>query len=200
VDSTFDVMKKLIYLLPIVSIIMIACKEETPPPAPVPDVLPTATETGAFTFGCMINGDEVWLAKYGDTTNTSIPITATYDTVGGAGKFFISAVRQDQTWGQFERMEIHGSSIVQDPLQDDITYLMTVEHDKIYGLYDFEPEDGCSHYYHNQGGPGNLTITYLDTVAQIISGTFDMTLINNSCTSTNFVITDGVFDVKSSYP
>jgi len=193
-------MKKLFYILPVVALLVIACKEEPPPAEPDPDVLPSATENGANTFGCKINGDEVWLAKYGDTSNTNISVEATYDTTGGAGKLFISAVREDLTWGNFERIEIHGSSITQDPLQDDIAYYMTVEHAKIYGFYNFAPEADCGHYYHDMGAPGNLTITYLDTISQVISGTFDMILVNNDCETTNFAITDGVFDLSYTQP
>lgn len=191
-------MKKLFYVLPLIALFIYACKEDPIPTEPEPDALPAATESGANTIGCKINGDEIWLSKYGDTSNTNISLEATYDTAGGI--FFITAVREDLTWGNFERIEIHGSSIMQDPLQDDISYYMTVEHDKVYGFYDFEPEDGCGHYFHDLGAPGNLNITYLDTVAQVISGTFDMVLVNNGCDPANLVITDGVFDVSYEQP
>ncbi len=193
-------MKKLVYLLPALCFIILtySCKEETPDPGPAPDVMPTATTSGANTFGCMVD-DELWVAKYADTTNTNITVNGTFDTAGGL--FFITAVREDLTFGNFERINFYGSSIVQDPLQTPITYIMSVEHDKVYGYQDYQPETGgCGHYYHNMGGPGSITINFLDTVNQIISGNFDMNLVNSGCVPPNLLITEGVFDLKYDAP
>jgi hypothetical protein len=68
-------------LIALFSICMPACKKTKIDPVPVPaiDQLPPITQTGANTFGCLINGN-VWLPKGydGNFPNSRINIDPTY--------------------------------------------------------------------------------------------------------------------------
>lgn len=192
IGSNLMKMKKIFYILPI-ALLFVACKDDEPVETVEPDVMPAATTVGANTFGCNVDG-KLWVAKNADTDSAEVVVDGTYDK--GTGDFYLTAVRQDLSHNNFERIKIYGSGIFQTP-DLPLTYIMTVEHNKVYGYLDFNPAaGGCGHYYHNPSAPGALTITKVDTIAQIVSGSFQMDLINNDCDPSGISITDGVFDLN----
>ena len=66
------------------------CKKKEPGPAPTPEsLLPPATQTGANTFGCLLNG-QLWTPAGADgTSNYSVY----YDPSFGGGSFNITTYR-----------------------------------------------------------------------------------------------------------
>lgn len=83
-------MKYLLLVIPLA--LLLGCKKTSPAPA---DQLPPATQTGANTFGCLLNG-QVWTPQgYNGTSNYSVSYDpnyrkgtlsiSTYRYVGGGG-------------------------------------------------------------------------------------------------------------------
>ncbi|TMU50428.1 hypothetical protein [Flagellimonas algicola] len=147
------------------------------------DALPPATQTGEQTFGCLIDGEPFF-----PESGSNRP-SAFYQFVRGAYTLGISAGRNDGGGENFVSiglgaLDIEGLEVT--------TYLLISE-----GLGNF------SGRYNLGGGivlrarttyenPGTLTIT--NFTDEIISGTFEFTVIDND--GTEIRITDGRFDLK----
>ncbi len=164
------------------------CKSHNSDPSPV-DQLPPATQTGANTFGCLLNG-KVWTPTYGLTGLTS-PFRVTYDPGYLDGALQVKV----------NRYPIPNSSILQ-AMTFGAAYVNKV------GVYKF-PLNGINGFFYgdtsnnslcgNYGDPGTstyqdgtLTITRLDLMKGIISGTFNFTLAQPGCDTLK--ITQGRFD------
>ena len=162
--------------------------------APAPNKLPDATQTGANTFGCMLNGN-LWVAQGsrsgfnpGQRPNPNINYDATYN--GGA-------------------LDVSGSIILDDETQSNM--VITGSNIGSIGTYSLNKAKSGIHFehtnfvnslvYYNDGyegdmfSGGELTITKLDKVNKIISGTFYIT-IEKPKLGKKIVITDGRFDIK----
>ena len=60
-------------------------------------------------------------------------------------------------------------------------------------VYFLDPPD-CSIYYHDTSNVGTMNITNLDHSSRIMSGTFEMDLVNPSCPGDTIRIREGRFD------
>ncbi len=162
--------------------------------APTPTTLPDATQTGANTFGCMLNGN-LWVAQGRSSgfnpaqlPNPYLGYDATYN--GGS-------------------LDVGGGIVLDDKSQSNIVITGnniggtgTYSLDKAKSGIFFKHTDFVnSLVYYNDGYDGNvfsggeLTITKLDKVNKIISGTFYIT-IEKPKLGKKIVITDGRFDIK----
>jgi hypothetical protein len=149
--------------------------------------LSPATTSGANTFECKVDG-KVWKPKGGWNVNA---VSANFEPHKldmlhkGFGNFvvFTSNVDGDNTGIQLQINEITGTGLypITDISKGEITYYAG---NGWYGSYS-----------------GSVTLTRLDTVNKIISGTFsfttDTTYLNNPNTAT-YHITEGRFDFQ--YP
>lgn len=72
------------------------------------------------------------------------------------------------------------------------TYNMSVSSSTFKGYLNFVGSS-CE-YYHNPNNKGSVEITFIDLDDNIISGTFDMTLVNPDCADSTMAITEGRFD------
>ncbi len=146
------------------------------------ETLPPATQTGANTFGCLVNGT-VWLPKgFNGTTN----LIMSYDPTYAGGTFDIATYRilsdQDREYiyifmsklnkaGVYKLNDIHVGSAT-----FDYSTQCNYDHDSLV--------------YRN----GALDLTRFDLSAGIISGTFQFTLFKKGCDSLK--VTQGRFDMK----
>lgn len=162
-------LKRNLFLLAVATFSFLACRHDQR----VTPTLPPATQTGENTFGCLVDG-KVWLPKGGGFVQTMsceyyspsfLTIQANKAQAGEGIGFSLSNVTNT------------GGYTLNDTLS------------------------GQSVRFHNSNMaficdsivPGNLTITKLDTVNKIISGTFFFDAINGS---NRVLIRQGRFDFK----
>jgi hypothetical protein len=144
------------------------------------EVLPAATQTGANTFGCLVNG-KVWLPKGNNGTSNLSP---SYDpNFNGKIIFDISTYR---ILSDNDRQYL-GIGIV--GLDTTRTYLVN---DTI-GFARFS-RDQCNYMNYNSTvyRKGSIIITKLSL--PIVSGTFDFILFKNGCDTLK--ATQGRFNLK----
>ena len=163
-------MRTILLLLSTLFIFVSWDKDNDKPANPVSQ-LPPATQTGANTFGCLINGEPFVVS------NTSQQ-TAIYQGGGvqfGAGGVYI---------------------VVLDPFEIGVNYqFMDLGQGQARVRYfeDPNPQLGC-HYEYNDTYQGTVRFTKIDTVNYIISGTFEFSTVNENCEDVK--ITNGRFDMQ----
>ena len=177
-------MKPLTYLSLLAALLGLSQCHKKNDPDPVGQ-LPPATQTGANTFGCLVNG-QVWTPKgYNGTSNYSVVYDAGYrhGTLSVATYRYVGSGPNDyQIIGFFS-----------DSLKQTGRYPLTIIGHQEASFVDHI--SGCEFlsndiYYRR----GNLIITRLDLSAGIISGTFSFTLYKPGCDSVR--VTNGRFDKK----
>ncbi|HDR52805.1 MAG TPA: hypothetical protein ENN90_14500 [Mariniphaga anaerophila] len=145
--------------------------------------LPPVTQTGAGTFGCLVNG-EIWLPK-SIISFPSIP------------KVSAELVREDEhrIW-KFGASQGNSSSfyfgIYKDSLKNGTINIPINELNDI-GLYFFSKDFEKPSFSWRQELPGELIITKLDTINMILSGTFWFDAVNDI--DEKVEIRDGRFDL-----
>ena len=159
------------------------CKDDV---APL-DQLPPATQTGANTFGCLVNG-QAWTPKgYNGFSNYSV----SYDQnpMGGVldihtYRIYGNATSETQNLVLFiTQISGVGRYSLRNNQQTRASF-----HDVKSSCY-WSSRDNATTYY-----DGKLTITRLDLQAGVISGTFEFTLAKHGCDTIR--ITQGRFDKK----
>ena len=163
------------------------CKKKADP-APA-DQLPPATQTGANTFGCLLNG-QPWTPN----GNNGLPnYRVTYDPGYAGGNISIRAYRYlNSNSNSQQYINIGGNRI------DRVgSYPLVLVGDRTVFFYDDNLPAPCNEYrdlptltYRK----GTLTLTRLDLAAGIVSGTFAFTLYQPGCDSVK--VTQGRFDKK----
>jgi hypothetical protein len=140
--------------------------------------LPPATQTGAGTFGCLVNG-----VPYVDNSGF---FNCFYQFVDGEYRFSISAEFDKAVKGiglGSQQIEI---------LQGNNYQLIEV------GVGNFSADifiDANNNFETSSINPGNIIITKFDVVNNIISATFEFTVTNPS-TGVIYEITEGRFDAQ----
>ncbi len=160
------------------------CKND-PNPADPAGQLPPATQTGANTFGCLVDG-KVW-TPYGNNSYSNY--TVSYDPNYRKGTLNVSAYRYvDKGANDYQTI-----GFFSDSLRRVGSYPLTIlGHQEAVFI---DNVTGCKFqsrdiYYRR----GILTITRLDQQAGIVSGTFWFTLYKPGCDSVR--VTNGRFDKK----
>lgn len=151
----------------------LSCKKEK---------LTKATETGANTFSCKVDG-KVFLPKKSASWFGGEPVFVS--NLPGNG--FV--VKGDQNNGS--RGFSYSISIVMPYLTQTGTYELSTYP---YGMYDVRVSTG-PRYMTNATHTGTVTITRCDLTNRIYSGTFAFTAVDDS-TGKVITITKGRFDVK----
>lgn len=156
------------------------CKKDNQNPSK--EQLPAITQTGANTFGFLLNG-EVWLPK-GGLLDQKLDLS--YDPSYNGGALSIIANRllgeKDKSFLSFG-----GTNVTQAG-----HYEFSSEKKSVY-YYDNKKTD-CEYHYSTTIITGSLTITKLDLINKFISGTFEFKLEKNGCPTIN--ATQGRFDLK----
>ena len=159
------------------------CRPATPAPATPESQLPPATQTGAHTFGCLLNG-QPWTpsSNYGVANYRLI-----YDPAYAGGDLEVRIYRLNQTVNQY--FLINSTQIN----KAGSYYLNGITS----GIYYSTGVKGPCYEYNNSAGAatqGQLIITKLDLAAGIVSGTFAFRLWQPGCDTVK--VTAGRFDYK----
>ncbi len=154
------------------------------------DKLPPATQTGANTFGCLVNGN-AWVPT-GRGVGSGIYPTAGgfYANVDNSLNIFIKAYSENEIFQVFLK---HAIAIGDYPLNKNTAIMPGAIFPESYGSYSINgQEDFITDSLHT----GIVQITYADTVKGIVSGTFEMQLYQKN-TGKVINITKGRFDYKN---
>lgn len=171
-------------LLPALALLLLAqCKKADPDPV---SALPPETQTGAGTFGCLLNGQPWTPLGNNGYSNYSV----SYDSTYRKGTLNVGCYRYIGKGAN----DVQIIGFASDSVQGTGTYPLTVPK-RQEGIFKDLTRNICQFpggdpYYRR----GKLTITRLDKQAGVISGTFAFTLWQPSCDSVR--ITQGRFDRK----
>ncbi|WBO86705.1 DUF6252 family protein [Hymenobacter yonginensis] len=160
------------------------CKDNDPTPE---EQLPPATQTGANTFGCLVNG-QPWTPQGSDGTAN---YTVSYDLFPSGGILNISTYRiSGQGGNDFQTIALWAKEI-----QSPNTF--SIQNSSTAAASFLDRKTNC--YWSSTDATltyrrGTLTITRLDLQAGIVSGTFAFTLYKPGCDSIR--VTNGRFDYK----
>ncbi len=164
------------------------CKDHDPDPSPA-DQLPPATQTGANTFGCLVNG-QPWLPS--GFIGTSSNYRVTYDPSYSGGSLQIRAFRLIDNLPEANYIFLDGSQIdkvgnypIGSTGSAGVSYVTGLRSGPCQS---YKPSNNISGFYMT----GRLTITRLDMSKGIISGTFAFTLAQPGCDTLK--VTQGRFD------
>ena len=151
------------------------------------NVLPPLTHEGKNTFGCKVNG-EVWVAYAPYSISGPIALEGNYDP--STGNFLLEGTLENSSLNRLETIGI-GSHNVFNPG----FYNVPAEgNDYIAGFLDYKENYNCSRYYYRSVLRNEINITFLSLNKRIISGTFEMDLVNPSCPGDTIRIREGRFD------
>ena len=181
-------------LLPMLSLLLLSrCglfNKKDPEPQ-----LPPATQTGANTFGCLVNG-EVWLPE-GRTSTFAPNMEINYEPSFRGGSLSIGGYRYRK--GEVDQILAVGVDSV--PKYRASSYRLQCVIKEPYrdggGATYIDAIRNCEYYCNRDGAVllnGICLITKLDLQAKIVSGTFAFTLAKPGCDTVK--ITQGRFDMK----
>lgn len=140
--------------------------------------LPPATQTGAGTFACYVNGQAF--------IDTSGNFNCFYQLIDGNYFFHITA--HDIVEG-IDEITIYSEKV---KIEEGKTYQLTnLEEFHIAGIVFFEKTTSSANS--TTISPGTLTITKLDSENFIVSGTFSFN-VTHPITNNNIIISEGRFD------
>ncbi len=184
-------MKQVKLLLLIIACINIfaACKKDKTEPTEL-SKLPAATQTGANTFGCLVNG-KAWVAQTDCKFLCNSPFKVFYDgSLGG-------------NLSIFAKIELGTNNVNQQiAISFDSTNYKTIYNygnnaNIKFAFQDFLNQSLCSDVRSTDTNVlvnGKIILTRYDLPNGIFSGTFEFTLTKPSCETIS--VTDGRFDKK----
>lgn len=167
------------------------CKKDKTPVDPVSQ-LPPETQTGANTFGCLIDG-KVFVPKGTPFGGPSLKCAYQYlNDAYSKGFYFQLSASHNYSTQNLEGIGIFTENLeiteriydLEDSFQDG----------KAYGLYLKFEESRRIKEYTKSSLPGQLIITKFDEINQTVSGTFWFSVVVNP--GDTIKITDGRFDMK----
>ncbi|MEZ4919125.1 MAG: hypothetical protein R2792_08465 [Saprospiraceae bacterium] len=158
-----------------------------PPTTDNKDTLPPITHTGANTFGCYVNG-ELWVAQVPPGSVTIHDIIPYYYESDASGNLIISCYSVDQNRDEWMSIVCKNSNFSTQEfcsIENSVSARYKKSSGERYLSDYFTLDTNC------------ITITYIDTVENIISGLFEFTVYNDTLNPNDKVrITDGRFDVR----
>ena len=150
--------------------------------------LPPETNTGAGTFGCLVNGN-IFKPK-GDPFSGPI-VSCAYQYINGGYYFQLAALNKSGSVN-------YGIGLFTDSLkiQQDFGYTLKGKNVKegAYGLYAISEFQGLTNFLTNSIDTGQLVIKKFDEVNRIVSGTFWFDAVNAN--GQKVQIRQGRFDMK----
>lgn len=191
--------KIFLFLLPMLAAAWLslpACRKAppdppTPPAIPYWDTLPAITQTGANTFGCMVNG-KVWVPRIDlrsfDPTNYDIrSLVSESNGTGGGGiscHLLDFDLKQDDFMSMgfgptyFDTVTCYGNEFVLPKCGANFRILEN--------RYSIDFKDSLENW---------VKVMTIDTDRNIIAGTFQFTMYNIQNKNDKVLITDGRFDL-----
>jgi hypothetical protein len=163
------------------------CKKDKPPVDPVSQ-LPPETQTGANTFGCLVDG-KVFVPKGAPFSGPSLQCAYQYlDNGSSKGFYFQLSASHRYSTQNIKSLAIGTENL---KLKEGAFILEDAFHDgNAFGLFS---ESGTANYT-QKNLPGLLTITKFDEINQIVSGTFWFSVVKSS--EDTIQITNGRFDMQ----
>ena len=178
---------RILYLLVAALLGLSQCKKKSDP-APV-DQLPPATQTGANTFGCLLNG-QPWTPSGNNGTPNFV---VTYDPNYMGGALQIKSYRYSGAKNDVLQGIVLGAAQVNNVGG----YILSLKGGNGANYIDNGLPSPCNYYGEAPQltyRKGTLTVTHLDQKTGIVSGTFAFTLYQPGCDSVR--VTNGRFDKK----
>jgi hypothetical protein len=177
--------------LPIFGLIIISssCKKHVITPQDELAKLPPATQIGANTFGCLVNG----VAFLPDGSNFSLgPIKQCNYVYTGGGYHFTVAASNEADNNLIKNVIVGTDSLA--IAEGQTLTLKTFTAGNATALYTLDTNiGGVTQYVTNNTVSGQLTITKIDSVKDFVSGTFYFTAVNDK--GEKVQVTDGRFDM-----
>ncbi|WP_223651326.1 hypothetical protein [Hymenobacter psoromatis] len=164
------------------------CKKSDSGPAKPEDQLPPATQTGAHTFGCLLNG-QPWTPSGNDGRQN---FRLTYDPSYAGGSLTIRTYRYPNDKLSYQNMILGGDRIAHIG-----TYSFVLVGDRKAFFADHNITAPCDDFSEAPDltyRTGSITITKLDSISGIISGNFNFKLAKPGCDTIK--VTQGRFDYK----
>ena len=172
-------MKRILLLL-LTTFTLSCCNNDDDKPQNPIGQLPPATQTGANTFGCLINGEPFVVSN---TSNQ----TAIYQ----GGGLLIGG--QKSINNNFSQVSIFISETnIGEIISENNSYILN-SNSVPKGEYYIENQN-CF-YFTSSNYSGSITITKLDNINFIVSGTFEFKSISDNCEGI-INITNGRFDLQ----
>jgi hypothetical protein len=167
-------------------LILAGCKKENVNQL---DLLPPETHTGAYTFGCLVNGN-AFLPK-GPSNTIQCAYQFIYD-MNDKGYFFQLSAADNSNSSHIRSVGVFTDSLpITDGMVIDLTTYATPG--KAYGQYYKDDIITYSTYQTTDVVKGQLIITYLDEIKQIVAGTFWFDAIDKNGDTVK--VTEGRFDM-----
>lgn len=163
----------------------IACKNDDNSPVNPVDALPPATQIGAQTFGCLVDG-KVFLPKsFGHNR-----LNAFYQNSNDSFTLSISSESSENNTNRY--FIIIGGAKVQN--LEEKSYELGDDIDGKYTALFTRGSINDQTLSTTDMNPGKLNITFFDPTNFIVSGTFEFTVLDND--GKEIKITDGRFDLN----
>jgi hypothetical protein len=188
-------MKYIISIFSLVTIILLpaaSCKKNA-----TNDPLPPATQTGANTMGCYVNG-KPWLPDTKD--NGSIPrlkaVSVSFWNTNS--QLYFTFYRQRNPDNQAIRLYIKDFTGLGVYNMNITSRIMGVPGGSgaLNNYLNFSDDNENKQYVTNENYTGTVNITYYNTNNRIISGTFHFKGQNYDLSADSIIVTDGRFDCK----
>lgn len=156
---------KYFFLLLLTAITLIGCSKDDKQSQDPLSQLPPATQIGANTFGCLLDG-EAFIPRGGQN-----PLDCVYQLINGERFFNVQGNKEDT---DFNLIRISLSTKAKE-LEEGETYLL-IENEvgNAYARYSYN----TNATFTSQTNSGTLTITKLDLDNQIVSGIFSFDIID----------------------
>ena len=175
-------------LLALCSIFASCKKEKTVTPQTELEKLPPITQTGANTFGCLVDG-KAWLPNGTKPQSGGSNIQVYVDPTFQGGAFYVTG----HQYNNFQSKISFGSGGCTNAGIFDISLpLQAIDYNRFLNTV-----NTCEFSSSDPGSfrKGSFNITRYDLTTGIFSGTFEFTIKSQACGDT-IRITDGRFDVK----
>jgi hypothetical protein len=165
-----------------------SCKKQSVTPQSELSKLPSATQIGANTIGCLVNGQALLPAG----NSFSGPITQCHYIYTNGGYYFTVQFSNIDNRDLIKTILIRTQSIAIHQDQTIIFKSSAIGNaDALYAIITSNGDD--NKYVTTATVSGQFVITKLDTLKQIVSGTFNFNAVNNS--NDTVKVTNGRFDM-----
>ncbi len=170
--------------------IFAACKKDKTEPTEL-SKLPAATQTGANTFGCLVNG-KAWVAQTDCKFLCDARVSISYDPISG-GYIGITSLLENSSKDEDQHMEL-----TFDSANYKSNFIFNSTSHLIGGAYSNRKDfTNCRRLDNSDIGTsstGIINVSNFNLQTGIVAGSFEFSLTKPGCTS--ILVTNGRFDCK----
>jgi len=179
-------------LIVIFSLVLLSakCKKDNQGPVSELSKLPAATQIGANTFGCLVNGTAFTPKNLGFFQGPDL--RCEYSDIYGEGHYFMLSVANKDKNNTLSQIVVETNALA---IAQGQTIVLNIKNNgNADAFYDLIMNDGTENrYVTNNTVSGQLIITRLDQLNGIVSGTFYFNAINSI--NDTVKVTNGRFDM-----